>query len=89
MALVALGFSLIPWLWALAATIPSREARTGVLWALLHVSATGALLLWLRADAGVESATLRKLLAPPLLAGGIRLVYEIHRHLTGHTHNKP
>ncbi|MFF7652610.1 hypothetical protein ACFZCY_22810 [Streptomyces sp. NPDC007983] len=89
MALAALGFALIPWLWALAAAIPFRRARTGLLWALLHLSATGALLLWLRAHAGGETATLAKLLAPPLLAGGARLAYEIHHHLTGDAHDKP
>jgi len=89
MALAALGFALLPWLWALAATIPSREPRTGLLWALLHLAATGALLLWIRVGAGGQTATLARLLLPPLLAGGARLVYEIDRHLTGDPHDKP
>ncbi|WP_063737017.1 hypothetical protein [Streptomyces sp. RTd22] len=89
MGLAALGYSLIPWLWALAATIPSREVRTGLLWALLHLAATGALLLWMRAGTGGQTAALARLLLPPLLAGGARLVYEMDRHLTGAPHDKP
>ncbi|MFI0777130.1 hypothetical protein [Streptomyces sp. NPDC021212] len=89
MALAALGFTLIPWLWAFAATIPFRQVRTGLLWSLLHLSATGALLLWLRASTGGQTATWTKLLLPPLLAGGVRLVYEMYRRLTGETNDKP